>query len=683
MIFAIAIGLSPAWGAEDGDSLAYDHMIDGVSVVHYTPPLSGDGVGELRLDAEAVERLPQFFSSPDALRTLQLMPGVQTTGDIASGLYVQGCQPVHNLMLLNGAPIYSPVHLIGFISTINNDHLESVTLYKSDVGAQYGGRLASVVDIETLARQPERVEASVNVGLLNSGVTINAPLGERSNVVVSGRVAHINPMLSLVESLSQEPNVGLRYGMNDANLTWNFAINDRNLLTFNGYYSRDVVDVKSYLYNLECDLAWCNAAASMQWHHTSVGGNRLTATLYGSHFDDRIGVDQQVSQLDMESRLDEVGMRIDQQLAVGSVGVLSVGGESGFRRLIPQEASVSSFIVSELDDSPMENLESALYASLQSRLSQRVVLNVGLRYGGVWGVSDGWEPRINVSWQMARDLCLKGGYTRQYQYLSQALVSGSAMPTNYFLLTTEDTPAQRSDNLTLEMVYNNPSRTLQISAMAYDRRLENQYENTTQMTELLIENIPFTERFTYGSGHNFGIESMVRLDMGAVSGWVSYTLSWALRSMEAIDNGATFYASNDRRHDLSVTAAWQARERWNIASSFVLASGQPFTQAMGIYTIGEVAMLLYSSKNGGRMPIYHRMDLTVSHDLEVRWAREAKLVLSIYNLYGRENGVFFHNKVRYDDVDTPSTTLDDVISVRPYATALFTLLPSIGFNCKF
>ncbi|HAP00596.1 MAG TPA: TonB-dependent receptor, partial [Bacteroidetes bacterium] len=104
-------------------------------------------MGKIELKMERIKTIPAIFGEVDIMKTIQLLPGVQGGTEGTSGFYVRGGGPDQNLVLLDNATVYNTGHLFGFFSVFNADAINSSTLYKGGMPAEYGGRLSSVLDV--------------------------------------------------------------------------------------------------------------------------------------------------------------------------------------------------------------------------------------------------------------------------------------------------------------------------------------------------------------------------------------------------------------------------------------------------------------------------------------------------------------------------------------------------------
>lgn len=193
--------------------------------------------GRIDLKAENLQSLPKFLGTTDMLRTIQLTPGIQTSGELDAGLYIRGCESGHNQVMFNDVPIYNPMHLMGFFSIFNSDHISSSSIYKSYISPQYGGRLSGTVCVSSKSEQAERTSVSGTVGILSSQATLETPVNDKSSLYLSGRGTYVNLLLGLIDL--NEESVQPEYGFQDYNLTYTAKPTEKSDVLVNAFFGMD------------------------------------------------------------------------------------------------------------------------------------------------------------------------------------------------------------------------------------------------------------------------------------------------------------------------------------------------------------------------------------------------------------------------------------------------------------
>jgi CarboxypepD_reg-like domain/TonB-dependent Receptor Plug Domain len=224
-------------------------------------------VGTIKLEMEEIKKLPAFLGEVDILKTIQLLPGVKSAGEGNSGFYVRGGGPDQNLILLDEAVVYNASHLMGFFSVFNGDAVKSVNLIKGGMPAQYGGRLASVLDISMREGNNKKFQAQGGIGLISSRLTLEGPIKkDTGSFIVSARRTYIDALVKpFAPSGSALKNSG--YYFYDLNAKVNYRLSDKDRIFMSGYFGNDVLNFNDKKANFKLNIAWGNATGVVRWNH--------------------------------------------------------------------------------------------------------------------------------------------------------------------------------------------------------------------------------------------------------------------------------------------------------------------------------------------------------------------------------------------------------------------------------
>lgn len=231
--------------------------------------VKGIQMGLQKIDIKTIKQVPVVFGEADLLKVLLTLPGVKSVGEASTGLNVRGGSSDQNLILFNNATIYNPSHFFGMFSAFNPEVVKDVELYKSSIPAKFGGRLASVVDINSREGNKKDFAGSAGIGLLTSRANIEGPLvKDKSSFILGGRATYANWMLNLLPDQYKDSKAGFY----DINLNINHEINEKNTIYFTGYLSKD-------RFNLNTDTIYNygNKNVSFKWKH--VFSNKMNSLL--------------------------------------------------------------------------------------------------------------------------------------------------------------------------------------------------------------------------------------------------------------------------------------------------------------------------------------------------------------------------------------------------------------------
>ena len=639
--------------------------------------------------------LPALFGEVDILKTLQLKPGVQSGGEGTTGLFVRGGSADQNLVLLDDALVYNPSHLFGLFSVFNPDAVLSVDLYKGGFPAQYGGRLSSVVDVKLREGDREKVHVSGGLGLISSRLTVEGPLRKgKGSFLVSGRRTYFDVFTrALNKSNEGKPDFSPipDYFFYDLNAKANYQLGRKDQLFLTGYYGRDVFGFNSDQ-GFNFDFNWGNSLAALRWQHVYNSRLFVNTTASFTHYQYNITNKLDQFSFSLASTIRDLNLRTDLEWRpVGGRHVVKFGAllthhDFGVGRL---RAGSQSGQINFGSDVQYTGQEGGLYASDNFKVSDKLQVDYGLRLTGFHSGSDtygGLEPRAAVRYSLSPTVALKGSYALMYQYVHLVTNSGTSLPTDIWYPSRLAVRPQRSQQVATGASFLLGGGKYLLTNEVYYKWAQNQIDFRDGAQ--LFANNDLNAEFLFGRGWAYGNEFYLEKKQGRTTGWIGYTLAWTKRKFPpqlgttGINNGATFYPSYDRRHNLTVVVLHQLSPRFNLTGSFIFTSGKPTTLPDGrfgfqdIYGGESAAVPLYPARNSYRLAPYNRLDLGLVYKLRPRHG-ESDLTLSIYNAYNRRNPYF----VYVDQVKDPQTK--QLTGYQVKQVSLFPAIPSVTYNFKF
>ena len=675
---------APASQVEDTLVTEEKHdVLDGSVITSEREEKQIEGVmsGNLRLNAGSISSLPRFLGTSDILKTIQLMPGVQLSGEMDSGIYIRGGDPGQNLIMLDGAVIYSPAHLMGFFSVFNSDHISSASVLKSGIPAEYGGFASGVIDIGTVNSLKDHVSGVLNLGIISSQGTLTVPIGKKSQVTASGRGSYINWMLKGISVALNENQKMPEYGLQDCNLTWLTEFDEANTLKINGYYGRDNLYFLHNNYSVMSSMDWDNIAASVIWdsHPEDKAGNRHILSF--SRFSNDIAIERSSASLRMPSDITDFAYKGRTTFSFRN-SRLSFGGNYTYHITNVQYPDING-LNDMIDDTEAPDTyrthEFGLYADWSMWFSFPLTVGIGLRYSGAvtrGHLYTGPEPRISLSWNPRTNMRLRASLTSQRQYMNMVSISGMGMPTDFWIPVTGKIRPQTNRSASVGFSHSLWNGLAEYSIEPYFSLLGNVLEYDGELFEMINRKYDTEEHIISGKGRNYGVEMMVKKNRGKINGWLSYTLSRSERSFPDIMDGAVFPAKHDRRHNLSVVANYQPSEHWTFSAVFVYATGSAYTPPVGIYILGENMIQEYGPHNSARMPDYHRLDVSATYEFKSAGRFRHSLNVSVYNVYARRNPL-------YRDLQFHADSEDKTFIMELKNISLYSLVPSLSYTFKF
>lgn len=672
-------------------------------VIKSKPTLSVQVVplGRLNVTGESISDMPAPFGEEDVLKSLESVPGISFQSDGSTFFYTRGGEKDQNLILIDEAPIYNPTHLIGLFSTILPEAVKSVQVYKGTAPATVGGRLSSVINVNTREGNNKHFKAWGSVGLASTKLGVEGPFKkDRSSYMLTGR-------LSRLKWFFKQNNPGLQtFQFYDVNGKVNFRMGMKNKLFASFYTGKDELEIDN------SGVSWTNLTGTLRWNH--LYSNRLfsNTTLFGSNYEYFLNINTQTGDK-WRSRIGSLGLKSDfsfyispnnlLQFGLGIIGYTINPGNIVSNQPIPFNQIVSVRNASEVN----------AYVSNEVKFGRHVGLLYGVRLtswtdlgsafefqfnenhqpadtlfydaGETYNSYSNLEPRITLSWFINKNNSLKFSYDRNVQNLH--LISNSSTPFSSFevwLPSSINIRPQLGDQLTLGYGRFFHDKGIELEANSYYKRLSNQIDYIPHAETLLNQTLESTLRF--GKSDAYGVELTARKEHGKLRGWVGYTYARIKRKFNEINNGLSFNGLGDRPHQVDIVLAWDVSKRWTLSTNWTFNSGIPTTTPIGFYKFNGAEVPLYDQKNNNRMPDYHRLDvsarLILNKHVDANFRHS--ITLALYNVYARKNPVFINfNKVENNagQFETPGNLFfSKRVTTRTY---IYSFTPSITYQFTF
>lgn len=664
-----------------------------ISAIKRNENVSSPQMGMQKIDVKDINNIPVLLGERDVLKTLQLLPGIKSAGEGNSGFYVRGGSTDQNLILLDEAPVYNASHLLGFFSTFNSDAIKDVSVYKGGMPAQYGGRLASVLDIKMNDGNRKTYTAEGGIGLISSRLKVEGPIvKDKGSFMLSARRTYMDAFLAFSPDSSVNGNVLFFY---DLNAKANYQLDEKNTLYLSGYFGRDKLGLSDTF-----GFNWGNSTVTLRWNH--LYSNRLfsnTSLIY-SNYNYVIQNFMEENNFEVNSSIKDFNLKQDFEYSLNNSHNLKFGVNAIHHTIAPGKLTATeSSSVNETNYENRKGLELAAYISDEWTVSDRMNLVYGLRLSSFSLIGPGniksydadgntvstvayksgefiksyvnLEPRISTSYQLNTSSSLKVAYTRNVQNIHLMSNSTSTSPTDLYIMNSNNVKPEIADQIAAGYFRNFNDDNYEFSAEIYYKWMQNQIEYRSGTD--LRGNGNVEADLLYGDGRAYGIELFFKKRFGKFNGWVGYTWSRTQRQFDAINNGNWFYAKQDRTHDLSIVGIYKAGPRWTFSSVFVYNSGNAVTFPSGKYQINDRTVFYYTEKNSYRTPDYHRLDVSATLEGKPGKKLQSSWSFGIYNLYNRKNAFSIDFK------DDP----DDATKTQAVQTTLFGIIPSVTWNFKF
>lgn len=662
--------------------------------------------GKVSISVEKIKAIPAFMGEVDILKTIQLLPGVQSGGEGNSGFYVRGGGPDQNLILLDEATVYNASHLFGFFSVFNADAVKNVELIKGGMPAQYGGRLSSVLNISMKEGNNKGYHVDGGIGLISSRLTVQGPIKKDTCAfIVSARRTYIDIIAEpFIPDDSEFKGSG--YFFYDLNTKLNFRFSDKDRLFVSGYFGRDVFKFNNKESGFNIKIPWGNATASFRWNHLFNKRLFVNTSLIFSDYEFEFDAQEDDFELKLFSGIRDYNAKVDFTFIPNIRHNLKFGLNYCFHTFTPTSVSarIGETKIDQDGISKQYAHDVALYINEEYDLTDFLRISGGLRATRFTQVGpfdrfildqdnqpkdtisypsgeeivsyQNIEPRFSFRWKLNSTSSIKGSYTQNYQYIHLASISSVSLPTDLWVPSSTKIKPQFGVQYSFGYFKNFKEDLFETSAEVYYKDFENQIEYANGATPGDNIGNNADNNFTIGKGKSYGLELFFKKRFGKTTGWIGYTLSKTTRQFPELNDGEEFSAKYDRTHDLSITATHQFNKRWSISGVFIYATGNSLTLPIARYLINGNVISEYGKRNSYRMAPYHRMDVSVTYTKKKTGRFESSWNFSIFNIYNNLNPYFIY-------FETEGNIQEGTFKTNAKQVSLFPILPSIAWNFKF
>lgn len=653
-------------------------------------------MGVVKMDIKTIRKIPSLMGEVDIIKAIQLLPGVQTTSEGATGFSVRGGSPDQNLILLDEAVVYNASHLMGFFSVFNNDAIKDVKLYKGDIPPSAGGRLSSLLDVRMKDGNSKKMTGTGGIGTISSRFTLEGPIKkDKISYVLSARRTYADLFLRLSSKEELKDNTLYFY---DINGKINFQLDDNNRIFLSAYMGRDVFK------NPDFKMSWGNLTTTLRWNHLFNKKLFSNFTIIQSKFDYGLGVPEgQASSFKWIASLNDYSAKADFGFYPNTNNTIKFGIQSTLHHFEPGVAKGTGdeSFMSEWKVNHNSSLEHAIYIGNEQQIGANLSLKYGLRYsvfqnigygvqyhyndqyvmvdstvykkGEIFNTYSGLEPRLGINYSLTETSSIKANYSRTKQYIHLASNSTSGTPLDIWFSSSPNVKPQVADQFAVGYFRNFKNNSIETSIEAYYKKNYNAIDFKDQAELLLNKYLEGELRF--GTAESYGVEFFVKYQKQKFSGWISYTLSKSTRKIETVFDGKAYPSNCDKPHNIAVVANYDLSKRIVLGLNWVFASGAPITFPTGRFVYGNIIGPVYSDRNSYRMPAYHRLDLSLTLKEKEKPGKKwhGEWNLSLYNAYARKNA-WVINFV--PDNENPNVTYAEM-------TYLFGIVPSITYNFNF
>ena len=664
----ILCALSSAAFAQEDES-AWSFTLDSVTVkgYRYTLPVKTEVGGLTKWNVSELSLMPQVFGNAEPMRYAQMLPGVQTNSENRSGINIEGCDSQHNLISVEGVPIYNINHLLGFFSTFNTSHFSSLSIAKGVIGAGSPNCIGGQLDMHHFTDVPDTTNGMMSLGLISSQGTIRTPIGRKTTITASLRGSYINLLYSRWLRIDDQQ---INYSFYDANLTINHQINNHNKLLFDFYRGNDVGSFTEQNYLADMKARWGNAFGAAHWLYDNGNELQIKTTAYATNYQNIFSLEIQDILYRLPSGITDFGLKNNLKWEG-----LDVGVEAVCHSIRPQSLEQENgFNAADKKAESEHSIELSAYANYERNLIENLKISGGVR-GGLF-IQNGikytaLDPSVRFLYDNSK--CqVSATYALRHQYLFQTGFSDCGLPTEFWISAGKGIKPQYAHEITIGGSSFLLNDRYKLAAGLFYRRLYHQLAYRGSVLDFVNTAYDINRLLMHGRGENYGFNLMLNKCAGRLTGWISYTYTRAHRSFDTENLQKSYPASHERPHELNAVLSCAIGKHWNIGGTMVYASGTPLTPIESLYILNNNIMVKYGEYNSDRLRPYMRIDLSANYKWTGKRNSEQGVNFSLYNASCRKNELFRFVRTRQEGAFY-------------YKSATFILyaLPSVSYYYKF
>jgi len=591
------------------------------------------------LPVSELNNMPALLGEVDAVRAVQLLPGVQSGSEGTVGLYVRGGSPDQNLVLLDGVPLYYVSHWGGFASVFNADALSDVRMVKGGFPARYGGRLSSVMEVSMKEGNRREREVAASIGLLSAKISVQGPIGKKegqeeanTSYIVSARRNYFDLIergIAIASGNPGEDSGPFSYGFYDLNFKINHIFSEKDRLYLSGYLGQDRSRIKgidetwiredgsTWLGDQAPEdwvakrertslsrIRWGNALGALRWNHvwSHKAFSNLSLSFSRYHYDSDLQIGETNEMRQGETVSDGYRQRFSSSIS-DAILRWEVDVYPSYRHQVKWGAQLTLHsyrpgVLQERVFFEQDTLRDTLQGDLQAqgyegfafvehdwRIGERLRIHSGLHAAAYRFEQKNYfslQPRLSARLLLNDGLSLKASYARMVQFLHLLVNQSVGIPVDLWVPATDEVPPQQSDQIAVGLSWQSSNRQWEASVEGYYKQMTNLIDYREGATFMEGARNGWENAIEMnGTGEAYGAEFFLRKRKGRLRGWVGYTLSWNWRQFESINEGIRYPFRYDRRHDISIVGIYTLKPGIEVSGSWVYSTGQAITLATG------------------------------------------------------------------------------------------------------
>ena len=688
---------------------------------------------QISLNLREINSAPAFVE-PDVFRTLQMLPGVQTTSDYSSALYVRGSTPDQNLIMLDGIAIYNPYHLGGIFSTFNTDAIKEADFHAGGFPARYGGRMGAILNVINREGNTQKITGSANLSFISSKALLEGPIpkwkGMKGSWMISGRRTYFDKVIDALQiPTGQQRSDGsdvyfeFPYYFYDYQVKVNLDLNPDHRLTYSRFYGDDVLDfswddtqqTSNANVNIQSDFntrinwPWGNHTNGLTWRWI-VSPEVVAKTFYSNSryrfdfdlsFEDRdtytyadstvvyfTNFNFEIYDIINDHTLEtEIAWKInDNQEITGGFQIKDVKFDLGIDLGITDQDTSLTYSPLSLKNTTREI---AFFIQDKWDISEKLKFQGGIR-GTDYNLHEQLylDPRLGMKYHASDNVALKLNWGLYHQFLTTANNQDENLRlVELWLGIPEDKPASVAQHVIAGIEYMSPKNIfyrLEVYQKEFENLLTLKQENLNTVEGDNTDSSPLND-FWDTEGSSWGAEFLVKKSTGRFNGWVGYT--YAETEYYTEPNG-WHHPNFDRARTLNVVGNFELTPDLEISTAITNSSGNPYTKILGrVYDWNQnltrrmywypIDSYIVGEKNTERYDGYFRVDVGMIRKGGNLFGLEYDTFWQIMNLTRHLNTLSYTYRTKTD----PLTGNQLGVERRPIP--MFPLILTFGIKFEF
>ena len=610
-------------------------------------------MGVEKVSVKTMNKIPSAFGEGDVIKAVLTLPGVKSVGEASGGFNVRGGSADQNLILFNGSTIYNPTHLFGIFSAFNPDIVSNVELYKSSIPAEYGGRVSSVLRVDSKDGDMQKWKGSAGIGVLTSRLQLEGPIVKgKTSVNAGGRITYSDWIMKRLPKNSAYS--GGSAGFADANFGLTHRFDANNSLHVYGYYAND-----RFTFGGDTTFRYNNVNASVVWKHRSKIGRTEVSAGYDRYTNRLSAHEWESGAYDLDTYIRQVFLRMDRKRQLGLYHELAWGMHMTHYMLDPGILTPFGFdSMVRARTLKRENAEEpAFYLSDTWKPTDEFSLEGGVRISTFFALKDETvyfglpDLRLALKYSPLENLSFKAGLNSLTQYIHLISNTSAVSPMDTWKLSDAAIKPTWGWQGAGGVYWTELNTGIDFSAELYYKRTR--FALDFRPGAQLAMNPDLADDLIPVFGRAYGVEVMAKKTTGKITGWLSYTYSRAHqkemqdRGNETIAGGDWYNAPYDKPHEFKLVTNFALTHRYSFSVNVDYSTGRPVTVPIGTYWYGGNWRMAYDERNSFRIPDYFRTDIAFNIDPGhyLKAAFHTTITVGVYNVTGRKNpySVFFKN----------------------------------------